>query len=213
MLLQSSTQVIATERKDYPEWHHGRSKYAVWYIEIDQPEIITYVDEIQAQFADLLIHPNQRQYHISLFICGFLTQLTTIWDDDFSIKQLEQHITLLNQLQLHSFELNISHIDSFSSALFLQVNDPHLQLQQIRQQFKQIHNEIAAPQQYCPHVTLGLYRQFWNSKLILERIQHYHFQPFKIQVNQLTFGYYHAQTLQGYLYPYHRIQLGSLCCN
>jgi hypothetical protein len=72
VLLQADTQLIATEIRDYPEWHKGRSDYGLWYIEIDQPELIQYLDEIQTQFSDLLLPAQQRQYHITLFVCGFL---------------------------------------------------------------------------------------------------------------------------------------------
>lgn len=47
VLLQADTQLIATEIRDYPEWHKARSDYGLWYIEIDQPELIQYLDEIQ----------------------------------------------------------------------------------------------------------------------------------------------------------------------
>ncbi|MEC8568650.1 MAG: 2'-5' RNA ligase family protein, partial [Pseudomonadota bacterium] len=52
MLLQASTQLISTERRDYSEWHHGRSDFAVWYIEIDQAEVIQYLDHIKNFFSD-----------------------------------------------------------------------------------------------------------------------------------------------------------------
>ena len=47
MLLQTSTQLVKTEIRDYPEWHHGRTDYALWYIEIDQPELVEYLDSIK----------------------------------------------------------------------------------------------------------------------------------------------------------------------
>ena len=123
MLLQASTQLIATELRDYPEWHHGRSDYGLWYIEIDQPELIQYLDQLRTPFSNLLIPSNQRQYHITLFVCGFLIADSHKYDDDFQIAQLNRQIDLLKQLQLKPFELEITQIDSFSSALFLQVND------------------------------------------------------------------------------------------
>ncbi|ENX41307.1 2'-5' RNA ligase family protein [Acinetobacter sp. NIPH 2100] len=207
MLLQAATELIATEVRDYPEWHFGRSNYALWYIDVDQPELIEYLDEIQAQFSDLLLPNPQRQFHITIFVCGFLTSTIKQYDDDFQIQQLQQHIELIEALQFASFELEITQIDSFSSALFLQIKDKDHVLAQIRQQLTPTSNEIAALK-YCPHITLGLYRQAWQSDVVLERIQRLPIKNIKIQVKKLTFGYYKAQILQGLLYPYRQIELG-----
>lgn len=207
MLLQASTQLISTERRDYPEWHHGRSDFAVWYIEIDQAEVIQYLDHIKNFFSDLLIDSNQRQYHITLFVCGFLTPKSSHYDDDFEIDTLKQQIQALNSLEIETFELEINGLDSFSSALFLQVEDNNKILVKIRQQLAQYSDEIAALE-YCPHITLGVYNDAWQSDLVLDRIQSIAIKPFKIQVKYLTFGYYKAQILQGLLYPYHQIRLG-----
>lgn len=207
MLLQADTQLIATEIRDYPEWHKGRSDYGLWYIEIDQPELIQYLDEIQTQFSDLLLPKQHRQYHITLFVCGFLQLYTHQYDDDFQIQQLQQQIKLVEALQLKPFELEITQIDSFSSALFLQIKDQQGVLTQIRQQFAQVSREIAALE-YCPHITLGLYREAWLSDIVLERIEQLSIKTINIEVKKLTFGYYKAQILQGFLYPYQQIELG-----
>ena len=207
MLLQADTQLIATEIRDYPEWHKGRSDYGLWYIEIDQPELIQYLDEIQTQFSDLLLATQQRQYHITLFVCGFLQPSAHQYDDDFQIQQLKQQIKLIEALQLKPFELEIIQIDSFSSALFLQIKDHQGVLELIRQQFAQVSGEIAALE-YCPHITLGLYREAWLSDIVLERMQQLSVKTINIEVKKLTFGYYQAQILQGFLYPYRQIELG-----
>ena len=187
MLLQASSQLIATDIRDYPEWHRGRSDYGVWYIEICQPKLIHYLNEIRAQFSDLLIESNQRQYHITLFVCGFLTSHHPNFDDDFEIKTLSDQIKLIQQLQLEPFELEITQIDSFSSALFLHIDDQKNILSKIRKQLAQSSTEIAAVD-YCSHITLGLYRENWPSDLVLQRIQKLPLKKMKIQVNQLTFG-------------------------
>nr|WP_277604091.1 MULTISPECIES: 2'-5' RNA ligase family protein [unclassified Acinetobacter] len=199
--------MIATEVRDYPEWHFGRSNYALWYIDVDQPELIEYLDEIRAQFADLLVPNPQRQFHITIFVCGFLTSSEKQYDDDFQIQQLQQQIKLVEALQLKPFELEITQIDSFSSALFLQIKDQQGVLTQIRQQFARVSEEIAALE-YCPHITLGLYGEAWPSAMVLQRIQQQSLKTMKIQVKKLTFGYYKAQILQGLLYPYRQIKLG-----
>ncbi|WP_234857273.1 2'-5' RNA ligase family protein [Acinetobacter junii] len=207
MLLQTSTQLVKTEIRDYPEWHHGRTDYALWYIEIDQPELVEYLDAIKTHFSDFLITSNQRQYHITLFVCGFLNTHLSPYNDDFSHEQFLQHLKSINQLQLEPFELELTTIDSFSSALFIQIIDQEKILEKIRSQLLLISKEIAALQ-YCPHITIGLYSDAWSSDLVIERIKSFEAKRIKIQVNQLTFGYYKAQILQGLLYPYHQLVLG-----
>nr|WP_277606294.1 2'-5' RNA ligase family protein [Acinetobacter sp. NIPH 2699] len=198
---------MATSEHDYSEWHRGRVEYGVWYIEIDQPELIEYLDQLQQEFSDLLLPLNQRQYHITLFVAGFLTANIPNFDDDFEISQLKQQIECLEELQLDAFELEVTQVDSYSSALFLHIHDQNEILTKIRQCFDQSSKEVAAPV-YCPHITLGLYREAWSSDLVLERIQKLQPRKFKIQVDHLTFGYYKAQILQGFLYPYHQLRLG-----
>lgn len=207
MLLKPSTQLCPTVVRDYSEWHRGRSDYGLWYLEIDQPELIEYLDQIRADFSDLLIPANQRQYHITLFVCGFLRSAEKQYNDDFQIQQLQQQMKQLQNLELASFELEIAQLDSFSSALFLQVKDTDQILEKIRRQLASVSDEIAALE-YCPHITLGLYREAWQSDRVLERIQQLPVKKWKVQVKQLTFGYYKAQILQGLLYPYQQIELG-----
>lgn len=207
MLLKPSTQLCPTVVRDYPEWHRGRSDYGLWYLEIDQPELIQYFNQIRAHFSDLLLPCNQRQYHITLFVCGFLTSSAQQYNDDFQLRQLQQQIEQIQLLALGAFELEIAQLDSFSSALFLQVKDTDQVLENIRRQLAAVSDEIAALE-YCPHITLGVYRHAWQSDQVLERIQQLPVQKCKVQVSQLTFGYYKAQILQGLLYPYQQIELG-----
>jgi len=207
VLLQTSTQLVKTEIRDYPEWHHGRTDYALWYIEIDQPALVEYLDAIKTHFSDFLLTSNQRQYHITLFVCGFLNTQRSPYNDDFSPEQFSQQVKSINKLQLEPFELELSLIDSFSSALFIQIIDQEQILEKIRSQLSLISNEIAALQ-YCPHITIGLYNNAWSSDLVLERIKSFEAKRIKIQVTQLTFGYYKAQILQGLLYPYQQLVLG-----
>jgi len=89
--------VVPTLAQDYPEWHKGRTDYSLWYLEIQSPELLLYLDHLRQHFSDLLFTPNTRQFHITLFICGFLTTHQQVWDDDFSQQRLQRQIELLNR--------------------------------------------------------------------------------------------------------------------
>lgn len=200
--------VVPTLAQDYPEWHKGRTDYSLWYLEIQQPELLHYLHHLRQHFSDLLYAPNTRQFHITLFICGFLTAHPQTWDDDFSHQQLEQQIEILRPQQRCSFKLKSGRLNSFESALFVEIEDTEGCLAEIRQQLYACSEEVA-PLQYCPHITLGLYKDHLNSDAVFERIQHISQQQFEFQNQQLIFGTYHAQTLQGPLTPYHQFILGD----
>lgn len=201
---QQSTQ--ATIDRDYPEWHHGRQHYALWYIEILDPALTHYLQQLRQQFADLLYQPNARQFHISLFICGFRASAPAQYCDDFLDVQLQQQHMDLTHAAVRRFQLSTGRIRSFNSALFLEVLDPDQHLQTLRSILSASANEIAAPR-YCAHITLGVYRDAYPYTLVHDRIAACEQQAFELSVQQLTFGQYQAQQLQGQLDPQQYFQL------
>lgn len=208
--------MVPTSLRDYLEWHLGRQNYALWYLEINDQKLVDYLDGLRAHFSDFLLEPNSRQYHVTLFICGFLTDESKAYKDDFSFSEFEQQREILRKKNFASFELKIGSVDSFSSALFVEIQDTENILSLIRQKLGTVSNEIAALD-YCPHITLGLYRENYNSDLILQKISElpvqYKHAEFELKIEHLTFGYYQAQTLQGKLYSYQHLFLGDSCCN
>lgn len=208
--------MVPTSIRDYLEWHLGRQNYALWYLEINDQKLVDYLDGLRRHFSDFLLEPNTRQYHVTLFICGFLTDESKVYKDDFSFSEFEQQREILRKKNFASFELKIGSVDSFSSALFVEIQDAGNILSLIRQKLGKVSNEIAALD-YCPHITLGLYRENYNSDLILQKISElpvqYKHAEFEHKIEHLTFGYYQAQTLQGKLYPYQHLFLGDSCCN
>ncbi len=208
LYLKPDNCVVPTICRDYPEWHRGRTAYALWYILLERkqyPELVQKLDQLQTSFSDVLLVNTQRQYHITLYICGFLTEQKPVYNDDFCLRWFEQqHQQLLKQT---GFQLNISKLNSFNSAMFADLSDRENHLIQIREKLQlDDHHEIAALQ-YHPHITLGLYRDAYPSDQILNRIQQSSEINLKISIDQLHFGYYDAQQLQGPLHSLYRLQL------
>lgn len=208
MFLKPSQSVIPTLTHDYAEWHQGRHDYSLWYLEILDSKLLNYLDQLRLQCADFLYMPNDRQFHITLFISGFLTHKQKQFDDDFSQVELEQNIQQLKQNFNSSFKLKTSKMNSFESALFVEVDDSYGILNRIRDVFYQSSNEVAALD-YCPHITLGLYKDAINSDVIFDRINTIAQQTFEFEIDHLTFGTYQAQILQGPLTAYHQHHLGK----
>ena len=200
--------VVPTAAQDYPEWHKGRQRYAVWYLEIQQPEVLAYLEQLRRQFSGLLFAPNTRQFHITLFVCGFLHQHKR-YDDDFTYQQFNAQLQQLQLLNLAPFKLKTGKINSFESALFIEIEDSEQALQQIRQQLSPCSGEIA-PLSYCPHITLGLYSHAFNSGEVFRRADEIQQRSFELEIRQLTFGTYAAQQLQGPLLAYQQFNLGNL---
>lgn len=215
--------VVPTCAQDYPEWHKGRSVFSLWYLELHSPELLAYLEQLRAAFSDFLFQPNSRQFHITLFICGFLNSeihspnaqnseapnsAIQYQYDDFSLQHLQAQFQKLQSATLTSFKLKTGRINSFESALFIEIEDPNNHLDRIRQQLYQCSDEIA-PLRYCPHITIGLYGHALNSDEVFARIQAMEQRCFEFDVQQLTFGSYTAQQLQGELTAHHQLQLGA----
>lgn len=222
MFLDSQSLTTPTETHDYPEWHKGRKHYALWYIEIHHPELLAYLSDLTEKFSNYLLHPNTRQFHITLYICGFLTEDKKQFDDDFIQSKFQQQLKILSQNQLNSFKLTTGKINSFSSALFIEIQDHENSLSNIRQLLSYPSQEIAALE-YCPHITLGLYSAEFKAQQIFKAIEKIDQKSFEISIEQLNFGIYQAQVLQGPLTALHQLILNpkktdgswesNLCCN
>lgn len=206
MFLQPSQYTIATQSHDYPDWHQGREHYALWYIDIQQAEILDYLNNLREQFADVLLQPNIRQFHITLFVCGFLTKHIQQQDDDFTDSRLQQQNQILQHMQLQPIILKTGAIRSFNSALFIEIFDPQNSLSKIRCQFSQQHHEPAALE-YTPHITLGLYHSAIKGEEIYKKINQIQQTSFQLNVEHLSFGVYKAKILQGELYPIQQFSL------
>ena len=127
-------------------------------------------------------------------------------DDDFLKSELQAQLTLLFKENLKQFRLKTGVVNSFESALFVEVEDGTNCLNQIRAVFQRYNVEIAALE-YCPHITLGLYRKVIASDFILHKIQSLSQRSFELNVERLTFGYFQAHELQGRLFPLQQFNL------
>lgn len=209
MFLQPTKQVIATLNQDYPEWHKGREQFSLWYLEILDTELIEYLQLLRDAFDDILFQPNTRQFHITVYICGFKTDTHKQWDDDFDHYALLRQISAIQQLNLHRIQLKTRRINSFESALFVEVEDTGGTLNHIRQTLAQISDEVA-PLDYCPHITLGLYKTQVSGAEVMRRFNTISQRYFELNHSHLSFGSYQSHILQGELTPEIQVQVGSL---
>lgn len=209
MFLADTSHTFASREQDYFDWHQGRSYFSLWYLEIKSQALEKYLEQLQQQCADFLYFPNHRQWHITLSICGFwnVPFAKQHLPDDFSFQQLQQQLAILKCAEKQPIKLKLAKLNSFYSALFVEVIDVDHQLDMYRLQLQQ-HCFMDKESKYYPHITLGLYRDEFPAQQVLQHIESIETQPFEFLVDQLTFGYYQTDKLQGALTAQYQIGLG-----
>lgn len=161
--------VIPCLRREFPEWHQGRDRFCFWGLLLDQQALAARVHGLRRQLAEFLVLPYPRQPHLTLAACGFLSgpddsqspALPQV-DDNYLPALREWHITQLRALAAKPFTLRIGSLNSFTSAMYLEVDDPSGTLARIRACLPG-YFEVVREVPYVPHITLGVYRQAWST--------------------------------------------------
>ncbi|SDS31634.1 2'-5' RNA ligase family protein [Pseudomonas oryzae] len=205
---QAPAQSIACERRDYPEWHRGRPRYAVWTVPVDCPRVLARLQRAQQHLGAWLHVGYRRQAHITLFVCGFPAEQPH-FDDDFPGERLAAQLTALDTLDANRFELQIGGLDSYASAPFLTVADPQGRLAQLRTALATHSTEIRqAP--YHPHLTVGLYARTLPRQTLRQRLGEFSDSaPLTLTVRELHYSTYAAAELFGTLRCERRVVLSA----
>lgn len=202
----SCEKTLATQNRDYREWHKGRKKFAVWTIEIRNARVWSRFDAANNCLEKWLFAPYQRQAHITLLVCGFLTHSPQL-DDDYGIQSLQRHLQNLQQARIAPFEIQIGGLNSFAAAPFLEVFDVRGGLGQIREVLGSSRCEIRA-RRYVPHLTIGLYAGAYPVGQVAEKISEF---PEKSRmtcwVDNITLSTYSAFEIAGPLFSEYKVQL------
>lgn len=191
----SFSETVVAQLRDYPEWHKGRSRYAIWMVPVDCPRVLGYIAEVTEQLADLL-HPTRRQPHLTVFVCGF-EQPGRVNDDDFTPGQLQRQLEALRGLRQSAGSLRVGRPDSFASAAYLSVVDPVGHLDDWRGALAGGAAEIRFGP-YVPHITLGLYRQQVSAGALRERLARVSAPPeLNMSVGRLEYASYSSMDMFG----------------
>lgn len=183
----------AAEKREYPEWHKNRPRYYLWAIDSDTVLVNKRLQKYHSLFKDLILHPYERQAHITLAISGFLSEHIT-HDDDITQAAITKQQATLHALKLAPFIVSIGGINSFSSAPFLEVMDPSKSLEIIRhalidgrQDFRNTH--------YIPHVTLGIYNANHAVASIAAMVKDLKEEPIELAVRHIGLYSYDARDI------------------
>lgn len=196
-MLRQVRHTIAAEKRDFPEWHHGRKTYAAWILRCDAPAIQEKFEAARIHLAEYLLEPYRRQPHITLFVCGFLVDEPQ-YNDDFTPAHLNTQIQTLERTHVHPCEIEIGGLNSFASAPFLEVHDLAGCIQRLRKILATGAPEFrTAP--YIPHLTIGLYAESFSGQEVLERMAVFSSEPVRLQVERITLATYRAEEFAGRL--------------
>lgn len=185
---QFPRHTLPAELRDYPRWHRGRPHYAVWMVEVQQPALLAYIQQLQEQLADLLHPPGARQPHLTLFVCGF-PQANQRYADDFTPARLDSQLQHLRPRAGSACVLPLGAADSFASAAFIPVYDPQQRLANWRQALAAGSREIRQAD-YIAHITLGLYRQRIAAATLRQRLAALPMPQHALQVERLDYAHY-----------------------
>lgn len=202
-------QTLACELRDYPEWHRGRTRYAVWTLPVECPHILARVARAQAHLGDWLHAGYRRQAHITLFVCGFPAE-QALRDDDFPLERLTDQQQALRELGAAPFELHIGGLDSFASAPFLTVSDPTGGLDALRSALAAYSPEIRQSD-YHAHLTVGLYARTVPRDCVQRQLVAFaEGDPLPLKVGELHYSSYAAAELFGPLCMERRLLLDDI---
>lgn len=192
---QAPVQTRPSQYRDYPQWHHGRSRYAVWLLMIEDAAVLRRHAALSAQLRRWLLPGATRQPHLTLAVAGFLDGQQE-HDDDACPNRLQQLGQWLRQSPPRAPRIAVAGLDSFASAAFLRVDDPHDDLGTLHGCLKQADDFRQGP--YVPHITLGLYRRQLSAGQVQQRIRHYQSLPgLPLTCHELCLASYAAQRAGG----------------
>jgi len=156
------------ENRDFKEWHRGRKQYAVWVIDVRNPSVQSRFDTAREHLAEFLLEPYRRQPHISLFVCGFPAE-SERYDDDYGHDRCSRHLRDLEKAKPPPFPIEVGGINSFAAAPFLEVFNVAGGIETLRSIFSRTCSEIRQ-EPYLPHLTLGLYADRFDTRIVAERM-------------------------------------------
>ncbi len=146
------THTLATELRDFPEWHHGIRHYAVWTLPVETPAWLERIAYLQQRLAPLL-HPGyHRQPHITLFACGLVD------NRHFPPHLGHRQAEALRTLKLSTLQVHAGGLSTFTTAPWLGIHTRDSSLSLIRRTLAGVAPEDSPARDYRPHITLGFYR-------------------------------------------------------
>lgn len=195
--LPCAEHTLRNERRDFAEWHRGRTHYALWALRLRSPALEQRVQAAQVHLAPWLLDGYRRQPHITLGLCGFLSGTPTE-GDDFGASTLQTQLDALRQLRPAPFAIAIGELDSFSSVPYLRVQADPAPLRALRLCLAGNAAINTPHDRYLPHVTVGLYGGVWPLSALREVFSGFgHHEALQLEVGGIELLAYAARDIGG----------------
>lgn len=184
-------------RRDFVEWHRGRSRFAFWAIDCDRPEIRERMAAAGRHLDRFLLAGYLRQAHLTLCVCGF-PALQRILADDYMPEDVERQLDALQRARVAPFEVEVGGLGSSACGPYLCVGDPSGGLTALRGCL-----DSSAPYdhepgyRFNPHVAVGLYAEAWPAQAVCERIAVFNDDVMTFRVARLSLMSYDASDIAG----------------
>lgn len=166
--LIEGSYTVRNVRRDFSEWHRGRSPYVFWGLDVDLPAVRAQVARAAAHLGGYLLDAYGRQPHVTLDLCGF-PGAASGHDDEFLPAMLERQCSALRGAGVPAFEIEVGGLSSFSSAPFLSVGDRGGRIATVRECLA-VDGRPRLLGDYVPHVTVGLYAGAWPATEVGARL-------------------------------------------
>lgn len=155
--------------RDFVEWHKGRTRYAVWALEINNDIWLNELVNARSLLDKYLLSGEQRQAHITLFACGFYDESGSAGE---SGKVINAQLDALRKRKFSPFKIHLSELKSFLTAPYFAIDDKTGALGEIRSILSMYLNEDRSCE-YQPHLTVGLYNDCHSTALLSEKMNEY----------------------------------------
>jgi 2'-5' RNA ligase len=190
-----SPRTLAIADRDHEEWRRGRERYGVWLIDGNVEAVWERVTRAR-QRLDGFLATSRRQPHVTLFVCGFISDRAR-FDDDFTPAMLTAQRLALHHAAVAPFRLTVGGLDSFDSAAFLEIGDPEGRLAALRVALAEGRAEIRQSA-YTPHLTVGTYCGAFDKAEVAERLDGFAERgPILLDVRSIHFASYAAREIGG----------------
>jgi 2'-5' RNA ligase len=197
----STPQTVPCRDHDFLEWHNGISHYGFWAVVINDLNWIAAWNAAHAHIKEFIHAGYQRTPHVTIMACGLFDQ------NHFSAECLEEQFRVLGEMAIPPFYLRITSLNSFTTVPCLMVEDSTGSLKQIRERLTTVCEEDV-PVQFQPHITLGLYRDAFNTVEVAKCLANFRCPPTRpVLVTELSFCVYETKEIQSQFKTTRRVKL------
>lgn len=188
---------LPSERRDFVEWHRGRSPYVFWALDVDLPVVRERLVAAAESLAGRLLPDYFRQPHVTLDLCGF-PAAAAVADDEFDAVHFAACLQRLQAAAVPPLTVEVGGPASFASAPYLTLGDRDGGIRQLRAALAgEAGNRLRGD--YVPHVTIGLYAGVWPAAEVLAAMAGVPATPLALQLERLGLMAYAPAEIGGAL--------------